>query len=176
MGLKLSYALSDLKKLFKKHLSLDDYQIIDVIMAVVVANFFQTDPLWLLIIGASSSAKTELLNTLDGLQFTYFISDMTTKTLISGKENASLLPELNNKIVIMKDFTTILSKRADDLKIIMAQWREVYDGKVSNMYGTGGTSAKVVWTGHVGLVGACTPVYDRKHGVISQMGERFLLY
>jgi hypothetical protein len=76
----------------------------------------------------------------------------------------------------MKDFTTILSKRADDLKIIMAQWREVYDGKVSNMYGTGGTSAKVVWTGHVGLVGACTPVYDRKHGVISQMGERFLLY
>jgi hypothetical protein len=62
------------------------------------------------------------------------------------------------------------------LKIIMAQWREVYDGKVSNMYGTGGASAKVVWTGHVGFLGASTPVYDRKHGVVSQMGERFLLY
>jgi len=34
----------------------------------------------------------------------------------------------------------------------------------------------VNWTGHVGFIGACTPVYDRKHGVISQMGERFLLY
>jgi len=168
--------LNDLKKVFRKHLLLDDYKIIDVVMAVIVGNFFQTDPLWLLIIGPSSSAKTEVLNSLDGLPFTYFISDMTTKTLISGKENASLLPELNNKIVIMKDFTTVLSKRADDLKIIMAQWREVYDGKVSNMYGTGGASAKVVWKGHVGLLGASTPVYDRKHGVVSQMGERFLLY
>ena len=168
--------MNDLKKVFRKHLLLDDYKIIDVVMAVIVGNFFQTDPLWLLIIGPSSSAKTEVLNSLDGLPFTYFISDMTTKTLISGKENASLLPELNNKIVIMKDFTTVLSKRADDLKIIMAQWREVYDGKVSNMYGTGGASAKVVWKGHVGLLGASTPVYDRKHGVVSQMGERFLLY
>lgn len=155
---------------------MDDYKIVDVTMAIIVGNFFPTDPLWLLIIGPSSSAKTEVLNSLDGLPFTYFISDMTTKTLISGKENASLLPELNNKIVIMKDFTTVLSKRADDLKIIMAQWREVYDGKVSNMYGTGGASSKVVWKGHVGLLGASTPVYDRKHGVVSQMGERFLLY
>lgn len=168
--------MNDLKKIFRKHLLLDDYKIVDVVMAVIVGNFFQTDPLWLLIIGPSSSAKTEVLNSLDGLPFTYFISDMTTKTLISGKENASLLPELDNKIVIMKDFTTVLSKRADDLKIIMAQWREVYDGKVCNMYGTGGASARVVWTGHVGLLGAATPVYDRKHGVVSQMGERFLLY
>jgi len=168
--------LRDLKKVFRKHLLLDDYKIVDVVMAVIVGNFFQTDPLWLLIIGPSSSAKTEVLNSLDGLPFTYFISDMTTKTLLSGKENASLLPELNNKVVIMKDFTTVLSKRADDLKIIMAQWREVYDGKVCNMYGTGGASSKVVWTGHVGLLGAATPVYDRKHGVVSQMGERFLLY
>jgi len=176
MVLKLNYTLKDLKKVFKKHLLLENYQIVDVVMAVIVANFFQTDPLWLLIIGPSSSAKTELLNSLDGLPFIYFISDMTTKTLISGKENASLLPELDNKIVIMKDFTTVLSKRADDLKIIMAQWREVYDGKVSNMYGTGGGSAKVVWKGHVGLLGASTPFYDRKYGVVSQMGERFLLY
>jgi hypothetical protein len=176
MGLKLDFTLSDLKQLFRKHLLLDDYKIVDVVMAVIVANFFQTDPLWLLIIGPSSSAKTEVLNSLDGLPFTYFISDMTTKTLLSGKENASLLPELDNKIVVMKDFTTVLSKRADDLKIIMSQWREIYDGKVSNMYGTGGASSKVVWKGHVGLLGASTPVYDRKHGVVSQMGERFLLY
>ena len=55
----------------------------------------------------------------------------------------------------------------------MGHLREVYDGKLTKSYGTGDT---VKWSGHVGFLGASTPVYDRKHGVISQMGERFLLY
>lgn len=165
--------MKDLKKVFKKHLLLDDYKIIDVVMAVVVANLFPTDPLWLLIIGPSSSAKTELLNALDGHPLMFFLSDLTTNTLISGKKDASLLPKLNNVILVMKDFTTVLSKRPDDLKIIMGQLREVYDGKFAKSYGTGDT---IDWTGHVGFLGASTPVWDKKHGVISQMGERFLLY
>lgn len=139
----------------------------------MIANLFKTDPLWMLIIGASSTAKTELLAALDELPMMFFISDLTTNTLVSGKKDASLLPKLNDKIIVMKDFTTILSKRPDDLKIIMGHLREVYDGKFTKSYGTGDT---INWTGHVGFIGACTPVYDRKHGVISQMGERFLLY
>lgn len=165
--------MQDVKQVVRKHLLLDDYRIVDVILAVVIANLFKTDPLWLLIIGASSTAKTELLAALHGLPMISFISDLTTNTLISGKKGASLLPKLNKKIIVMKDFTTILSKRPDDLKIIMGQLREVYDGKLTKAYGTGDT---IDWNGHVGFIGACTPVYDRKHGVISQMGERFLLY
>ena len=165
--------MQEVKEVVRKHLTLDDYTIVDIILAVVIGNLFKTDPLWMLIIGASSTAKTELLAGLDGLPITTFISDLTTNTLISGKKDASLLPKLNNKIIIMKDFTTILSKRPDDLKIIMGHLREVYDGKLSKSYGTGDT---VNWAGHVGFLGASTPVYDRKHGVISQMGERFLLY
>lgn len=48
MGLKLNFNLSDLKKIVKKHLLLDDYKIVDIVMAVIVANLFPTDPLWLL--------------------------------------------------------------------------------------------------------------------------------
>ncbi|MFO7477920.1 MAG: hypothetical protein R6X03_06205, partial [Methyloceanibacter sp.] len=114
----------------RKHLTLDDYRIVDIILAVVVANLFKTDPLWMLIIGASSTAKTELLAALEGLPMMFFISDLTTNTLISGKKDASLLMRLINKIIVMKDFTTILSKRPDDLKIIMGHLREVYDGKL----------------------------------------------
>jgi hypothetical protein len=173
MNGKLTCTLQDVKQVVKKHLLLDDYRIVDIILAVVIANLFKTDPLWMLIIGASSTAKTELLAALDGLPMMFFISDLTINTLASGKKDASLLPRLNNKIVVMKDFTTILSKRPDDLKIIMGHLREVYDGKFVKSYGTGDT---VDWTGQVGFIGASTPVYDRKHGVISQMGERFLLY
>jgi hypothetical protein len=173
MSGKLACTLQDVKQIVRKHLTLDDYRIVDIILAVVIANLFPTDPLWMLILGASSTAKTELLAALDGLPMMFFISDLTTNTLISGKKDASLLPRLKNKIIVMKDFTTILSKRPDDLKIIMGHLREVYDGKLVKSYGTGDT---VNWTGHVGFIGASTPVYDRKHGVISQMGERFLLY
>jgi len=173
MSSKLNFILNDLKKVVKKHLLLDDYNIVDVLIATIIANLFKTDPLWLLIIGPSSSAKTELLNALEGLSMTFFLSDLTPSTLISGKKDSSLLPHLNNKIVVMKDFTTILSKRPDHLKMIMAQLREVYDGNISKGFGTGDT---IKWRGHVGFVGCCTPVYDRHHSVIGQMGERFILY
>jgi hypothetical protein len=173
MSGKLACTLQEVKTVVKKHLLLDDYTIVDIILAVVIANLFKTDPLWMLILGASSTAKTELLAALDGLPMMFFVSDLTANTLVSGKKDASLLPRLDKKIIVMKDFTTILSKRPDDLKIIMGHLREVYDGKLIKSYGTGDT---VNWTGHVGFLGASTPVFDRKHGVISQMGERFLLF
>jgi hypothetical protein len=173
MSLKLTYTLSDLKEVVKKHLLLEDYRVVDVIAATIVANLFPTDPLWLLLIGPPSSAKTELLNATEGFPKTFFISDLTTSTLISGKKGSSLLPRLSGKIIIFKDFTSVLSKRPDDLKIIMGQLREVYDGKLSKYFGTGDCEK---WQGHVGFIGASTSVYDRHYGVVGQMGERLILY
>ena len=129
--MKLKYTLHHLKEVVKKYLLLDDYSIVEVIIATILANSFPTDALWLLIIGASSSAKTELLSAINEMPQTFFISDLTKNTLISGKKDSSLLPHLNGKIMIFKDFTTILSKKPDDLKIIMSQLREIYDGKFS---------------------------------------------
>ena len=173
MDSKLTYTLNDLKKVVKAHLLLEDYKIVDIVAATIIGNLFPTDPLWLQIIGAPSSGKTELLNAIEDFPKVFFISDLTTSTLISGKKDSSLLPHLNGKIIVMKDFTTILSKRHDDLKIIMSQLREVYDGKFSKGFGTGEHQK---WSGHVGFVGGCTDAYDRHYGVIGQMGERFLLY
>lgn len=173
MNLKLTYSLDDLKKVVKKYLLLDDYHVVDVIIAAFIANQFPTDPLFFLFIGPSSSAKTELLNALDGQKKAFFLSDVTKNTFISGKKDSSLLPHINGKVLIMKDFTTILSKKPDDLKIIMSQLREIYDGKFSKGFGTGELET---WDGHVGFIGACTAVYDRHFSVIGQMGERFLLY
>jgi len=172
--LELQYTLADLKKVVKKHLLLDDYSIVDVLTAAVIANILPgLDPLWLMFVGPSSSAKTELLNALESLPHIVFVSDITKSALISGKEDASLLKRLKNKTMVMKDFTTILSKKPDDLRIIMSQFREVYDGKFSKAFGTGKVEE---FEGHVGFIGACTSVYDKHYGVIGQMGERFLLY
>ena len=32
------------------------------------------------------------------------------------------------------------------------------------------------WKGRVGLLGACTPVYDKHYAVVGSLGDRFLLY
>ena len=175
----LGYPLDKLKEVIEKWLILENLNIVDVITAVYVANKFDSDPLWLLLIAPHSNAKTELLRGFDGHKDAYFISNITPSTLVSGqvvkckRPEPSLLPKLNDKLVIMKDFTTILSMRSEQQQEILAQLREAYDGKYTKIFGNG---KEITWEGRFGLVGACTPVYDNHYGVIGSMGERFILY
>ncbi|MBC8177411.1 MAG: hypothetical protein H8E19_08395 [Deltaproteobacteria bacterium] len=63
--------------------------------------------------------------------------------------------------------------RSEAQQEILGQLREVYDGQYSKAFGTG---KKIDWAGHVGLLGAVTPVYDKHYSVIGTLGDRFLLY
>ena len=47
---------------FGKHYLIVDREAIEIILATVVGNLIGGDPLWILLVGASSSGKTELLN------------------------------------------------------------------------------------------------------------------
>ncbi len=175
----LKFPLETLKTVIKKHLFIEDDTVIDVMLAVHLANQFQTDPLWMLFIAPPSTTKTELLRGFEGHPQTCFLSSLTPSTLISGQKptkstpQPSLLPKLNDKTLVLKDFTTVLSMRSEQQQEILAQLREVYDGSYSKAFGTG---VKIDWQGHVGFMGACTPVYDRHYSVIGSMGDRFLLY
>lgn len=176
--MSLTFPLSEVKKVFNKWLYLEDDRIIDVALATAVANRFPGDPLWVLIVGAPSNSKTEVLRSFEGHNDCFFLSSLTARTLVSGKEtkadkDPSLLPKLNDKLLIIKDFTSILSLRADEQREIMGQFREIADGKYDRSWGVG---KEFHWTGHVGFLGAVTPYYDACYSAIAQMGERFLLY
>ncbi len=169
--------LEEVKQVFKKWLFLKDDNLIDVSLAVIVANYFlDADPLWLLIVAPSSGAKTEVLRSLDGCRNVYFLSNLTKATLVSGQKgenDASLLPKLSSHILVMKDFTTVLEMRADDKAEILAQLREIYDGKYEKAFGTG----KVFkWKGHVGFLAGVTTAIDDSLLVKQVLGERFILY
>jgi hypothetical protein len=175
---KLKFPLEEIKQVVKKWLYLENDEIIDVMVATHLANQFDADPIWMLFIAPPSSTKTELLRGFKGHPDIYSLSTLTPATLISGKKtkdgvNPSLLFKLNNKTLILKDFTTILSMRSESQQEILAQLREVYDGYFKKAFGTGDVPA---WEGRVGLMAACTPVYDRHYGVIGSMGDRFMLY
>lgn len=175
----LRFSLSDLKKIIGKWLKLENEDVVDVIMATYVANRLDAEPAWLILIGSPSSAKTELLRGFDSHDKAYFLSSLTPSTLVSGQKrkagspDPSLLPKLSGKMLILKDFTSILSMRHEIRTEILAQLRECYDGSYSKTFGN---NIEFNWTGRFGLLGACTPVYDNYHGVIATMGERFLLY
>jgi hypothetical protein len=173
----LEFPLAKVKEAVEPWLYLEDDRIIDVMCATVIANQFKTDPLWMIFIGPPSHAKTELLRALDGHQSVYFLSNLTPATLVSGKPqrgaDPSLLPKLNDKTLVMKDFTTVLTMRSENQAEILSQLREIYDGSYSKCFGTG---KEFHWKGRVGLIAACTPAYDKHYSVIGSLGDRFLLY
>jgi hypothetical protein len=175
---ELQFPLAELKKRFRRWLYLESDTMLDVIVGTYLANRFESDPLWMMLIGPPSNAKTEMLRAFEGHRDAKFISNLTPSTLVSGlvpKKNQtepSLLPQLNGKLVILKDFTSILSMRSENQQEIIAQLREAYDGQYSKMFGNG----KVIdWHGRFGLIAACTPVWDMHYGIIGAMGDRFLV-
>lgn len=170
--------LQQVKEFASSFLKLKDDRVIDVVMATFVANKFDADPLWMMITAPPSSAKTEVLTALSGHPDAHILSSLTPQTLISGKirkdgSDPSLLPLLSDKILVLKDFTTILTMYHEAKAEIFGQLREVYDGKYGKAFGTG---ERKDWEGKVGLIAGVTPVIDKQSAVNQQLGERFLYY
>lgn len=153
-----------------------DTQAIKVLLATVIANRLQGDPLWIFFIAPPSSAKTELIRALNGIQQIYSLSDLTPQTFISGKvgdDSCSLLLQLNNKILTFKDFTTVLTMHRDKRGPILSQLREIYDGHYKKAFGTG----KVIsWEGKIGFISGVTPIIDSHYSIFTVLGERFIQY
>jgi hypothetical protein len=145
----LKYSLSECKAVFHKSFHLEDDHLIDVAAAVYVANLLGADPLWFMIIGPPSNTKTEILQCFAGHQQAVFLSTLTPNTLVSGFKtkdgfNPSLLPKLKDKLLVLKDFTSVLSMRQESRTEVIGQLREAYDGKYDKGYGNGVT---INWEG-----------------------------
>jgi hypothetical protein len=177
----LSISLDDVRQAATDYLLLGSEEVdaVDVIMAVDVANHhLDGDPVWLLLVGPPSTAKTELLSGLMEHGTARFISSLTPHTLVSGFSddrgvNGSLLPRLTDKTLVVKDLTSLLTMRRESRAEVFSQLREIYDGHYSKSFGTGET---ISWTGKIGILAAVTPIIDRYLAHHQVLGERFLQY
>jgi hypothetical protein len=159
----------------KKRLYIDkeDDEIIDTILATALDRDIPGEPIWLFVIGPPGATKTELLRSLTGSRF-YTTSSITAHTLITGlrdKNAKDLLPELDGKVLIIKDFTTTLQNE-DELTHILAQLREAYDGYLEMNFGSG--VGKKSYHSAFGLIAGVTPVIDSYTTVQNLLGERFI--
>lgn len=176
------HTLAEVKEVLHKWLHITDEHVIDIVFAFAIAEKLPGDPLWLWLIAPPGAAKTELLRSINGKDF-YHLSDLTSKTFVSGlmlgegekrRKIDDLLPQLDKKVLLFKDFTTVLEKPSDERAEIFAQLRECYDGMFSKKFGT--LDKKVEYTARFGLIAGVTPVVDKYWKMMQQLGERFLKY
>lgn len=172
----ISYA--QLKEVVKKWLLIIDPGVVKLILSTIISNRIPSDPVWLFLLAPSGGGKTELMNALLKCPDYYPLSQLTTNTFLSGFKKkdteASLLKRLRYGTTIgLKDFTSILDGNKDDMKDIMGQFREIYDGHMKKVTGTGD---EITWSGKIGFLAGCTPILEQRMSMIGAMGERFLNY
>jgi len=168
-----------LEEEFKKVFLIVDPGILKLIMSVVIGNKLPVDPIWLMMVAASSGGKSELMLTLDKIGESIIpISDLTTNTFASGQKKTgketSLLHKMKpGSVLVFKDFTSILAKNRESKGEIMAQLREIFDGKYTKRTGTGDD---VIWNGKVGALAGSTETVYQYNEDFSAMGDRFIMY
>jgi primase-polymerase (primpol)-like protein len=178
--------LEEVLKTYRKWLLLpDDPASVLIPLAVAQANRMAGDPVWLLDVRPPGWGKTEGLGPIAGaLREAHMVSTLTEAALLSGtsrREKAKdstggLLRTVGEfGIIVLKDFTSILSMHREQRASTIAALREIYDGSWVRNVGTDG-GRTLEWHGKVGLIAGCTEVYDRAHGVIGAMGDRFLVH
>jgi hypothetical protein len=178
-------AFQRIKAPFEKWLSLPNHDVVDVVAATVLANRLPGEPLWLALVGPSSSGKTEVVRSCQTLLRTHRVDHFTTATFASGFkpsgskprnfENYGLLEDMMDgepHIVVIEDFSVVLSKRWDVRNEIMGQFRKLYDGAWKAPFGNG---VNIDWKGKCGMIVCSTGKFDREMGAQSVFGDRFLV-
>jgi energy-coupling factor transporter ATP-binding protein EcfA2 len=176
--------LAEAEVAFRQHLYLPDLRPLHVLLGAIAANRLPGEPVWLLIVGASGSGKSELVRACNGLAEVAVVTTLSEAALLSGTSTRDTAADATGGVLrqigslgllSFKDFTSTLSLDKDALAKMLSALREIYDGYWSRDVGTDG-GRKLSWQGKAGMIGGVTPAIDRHHAVVAEMGERLLLF
>lgn len=159
-----------------------DLEAVDVFLAASLDRRIAGDPMWLFLVAPSGGPKSELIRSLYGLDGMYTLSSLTSKTLISGKmykdeetgetHYLGKLKEIDGKVLLIKDFTVILSKPPIERDEIFSQFRDIYDGYMEKAFGNFDDVIRVKC--FMGFIAGVTPAIDHYQKLQTLLGERFL--
>ena len=147
-------------------------------MAVHLSQIIDGPPIWMFLVAPPGGAKTEIIGSLSLCDQTYMTSSLTPHALISGANfknmpDPSLIPRLDGRVMVVKDFTSILSMRDSDKDEIFGILRDAYDGRCGKVFGTG---VERNYKSRFTVLAAVTPrIYDLSSQHQS-LGERFLKF
>lgn len=186
--------IQQLKDVYLSVFHLVDTMILEVLIAIVIHSKMKGDAMWLLLVGPSSSGKTELISAISDIsvwdqtknkgaggerKVVHSISTLSENTFLSNMrspngEEASLLHQIGSSgVIAMKDYTTILSMPSEKRDTIAAQLREIYDGYLTKL---SGNNNSVEWRGKINWIGGVTDSIFLKEGEAAGMGRRTINY
>ena len=176
--------LGDVHDAYRQWLG-DDYDLgaLNVVLSAAAAEKLSGDPPWVLVVGGSGAAKTESVVPLAGAGAHVISTINGEAALLSGTpaksraKNASggLLRKIGGSgVLVIKDFTSILSMNRDTRALVLAALREIYDGHWARNVGTDG-GFTLTWRGRIVVIGAVTTAWDSAYQVVSTLGDRFVL-
>lgn len=144
-------------------------------LAIPAALHLGQSCVWLMLIGPSSSGKTEihfpLLRAYPNVKETSDINIAGLMSMGRGHKGEGVLADLGVKgLWLIKDFGSIISMREEKRNELLGAMREIFDGKWSRQSGRGGDS----WIGTVNIVAAATPAVENAHKVNAELGSRFV--
>jgi hypothetical protein len=170
---------------FRAWMHMPDPGLLYAVCAGIAANRVEAfDPTWIIYVGPAGSGKTETLAATSRLPGVHVVGTLTEAALLSGtprKDAATdasggLLREIGESgTLILKDFGSILSMHRDARAAVLAALRELFDGSWTRLVGVDG-GRRLHWEGRLGLLAGATSALDQHHGVMAQLGERFLLH
>jgi len=113
-----------------------------ILASVISVDIPGADFVWSFIVGPPSSGKTMLLTSVVSSPKAHFESSLHAAALISGlvkkgMPDPSIIPKLNNRCLVLKDYTELLGKNEQELKEVQSIMRGAYDGDASRTYGSG---------------------------------------
>lgn len=182
------HTLKSITELYQETFYTNDIAPVALISAILIGSRMNTPPVWLYLIGPSSGGKSALIECFKKVPFCTQVSDLTQNTFLSGfsnsKRESSLLLRLGPRFtILMKDFTTILTKSEETQSAVIAQMREIYDGHITKETGTGITlewpapgSLKKNELGHATFIMASTEGIFSIQDKFADMGTRATNY
>jgi hypothetical protein len=174
---KAGISITETLETFKKWLYIEDDMDITIPLAYALSNFSNTDPGCMAIIAPSGSYKTELIRSLGEKKndLIYPLDNLTSHTLISGLPKVpDVIPELQRRLITIKDFTALLSKREEERTLVFSDIREMLDGYMSRSFGSGkrATYRDI----HSSLLIASTNAIEGYYSLNATLGQRMIFF
>ncbi len=152
-----------------------------LVLAVAVSSNFQNSlMLWLLMVGVPSSGKTDLVRLLKDASVTYYLDNLTQNAFISGERATKsnkvhdLLPLLDKKCLIIKDWTSIFSLDEKMTKKLLGDLVGIYDTEFTKFSSRRGN---ISYSSAFSQIGCITPATLNRHtNYMNMVGPRFLCY
>lgn len=140
-----------------------------------------TNPFGLVLVDRPSAGKTIAINFFDDIEdITYSTDKFSPASFVSNSANVSksklkeidLLPRIRYKMLLVRDFATIFSKREEDLKDLLGTLTRVFDGE--GLSTDSGTHGQRKYTGEYlfMMLAATTPIPPRVWKIMGSLGAR----